>query len=93
MQTDPFHSKYTMGRFIAFWVEETQALHVTPNSATSETTPASTTIKHFVANDIEDSDGYTRHTYDANISNYMAADTYFPAYRTAIREGGALGVM
>lgn len=51
------------------------------------------TLKHFDANSLEDSDGFTRHTMDANISNQLLSDYYWPAFRAPIREAGALGVM
>ena len=51
------------------------------------------TLKHFDANSLEDSDGFTRHTVDANISKQLLADYYWPAFRAPIRDAGALGVM
>ncbi|CAK0849068.1 unnamed protein product [Prorocentrum cordatum] len=35
----------------------------------------------------------TRHTIDPNISAYDLASSYFPAFRSSVVEGGALGVM
>lgn len=32
------------------------------------------TLKHWAANTLEDSDGYTRHTFDANVSNFILQD-------------------
>ena len=56
-----------------------------------------TTLKHFDANSLEGHWGpkgtITRHTFDANISQYDLASTYLPAFKQAVQEGGALGVM
>ena len=37
--------------------------------------------------------GWTRHTVSANVSRYALADFYWPAFRTAITEADAKGVM
>ena len=50
------------------------------------------TLKHFDGQTVEDSDGWNRHTISANVSKYMLADTYFPAFERSIK-GGAKGVM
>jgi hypothetical protein len=50
------------------------------------------TLKHFDAQTVEDSDGWDRHNVSANVSKYMLADTYFPAFELSIK-GGAKGVM
>ena len=42
------------------------------------------TLKHAEAYSLEDSDGFTRHTFNAVISNATLADTYWPAFRMAI---------
>ena len=49
--------------------------------------------RHWDANTLESSDGYTRHSFDSNASNFVLQDSYFPAFRTAIRQGGARGIM
>ena len=51
------------------------------------------TLKHWDAYSLEDADGYTRHNFNAIISNYTLADTYFPAFKATVQKGGALGVM
>eukprot|EP01059_Diplonema_ambulator_P036219 TRINITY_DN8956_c0_g1_i1.p1 TRINITY_DN8956_c0_g1~~TRINITY_DN8956_c0_g1_i1.p1 ORF type:complete len:793 (+),score=284.79 TRINITY_DN8956_c0_g1_i1:41-2380(+) len=51
------------------------------------------TIKHWDAYTLEDSDGYTRHNFDATIDNSTFADTFFPAWRATVKDAGALGVM
>eukprot|EP00040_Diaphanoeca_grandis_P032978 m.200909 g.200909 ORF g.200909 m.200909 type:complete len:864 (-) comp32782_c0_seq1:202-2793(-) len=63
--------------------------HSTPN----EFFRGLVTLKHWDANTLEDSDGFTRHTFDANVSNFVLQDSYFPAFRTAIKQGGARGIM
>jgi len=54
---------------------------------------AISTLKHWDAYSLEDADNYTRHNFDAKISNYTLADSYFPAFKASVTEGGALGVM
>jgi len=49
--------------------------------------------RHWAANTLESSDGFTRHSFDSNTSNFVLQDSYFPAFRTAIRQGGARGIM
>ena len=55
------------------------------------------TLKHFDANSLEGQssgdNGLTRHTIDVNISKYLLADYYWPAFRKTISNGGAKGVM
>jgi beta-glucosidase-like glycosyl hydrolase len=51
------------------------------------------TLKHFDGNSLEDADGFTRHTADARISKYALAEYYWPAFKGAIRDAGAKGVM
>jgi beta-glucosidase-like glycosyl hydrolase len=36
------------------------------------------TLKHWDAYSLEDSDGFTRHNFNALVSNYALADSYFP---------------
>ena len=41
-----------------------------------------------------EADGWwTRHNISANMSNYTLSDAYFPAFRTAIQDAGARGIM
>ena len=62
---------------------------------------AAATLKHLTAYSLEDwspsgnfSDHtFTRQTFDANVSLRDLNDTYLPAFRTAVVEGGAVGVM
>ena len=51
------------------------------------------TLKHWDAYSLEDSDGFTRHNFDAKLSNFTLADTYLPAFRASVVEGNAQGVM
>mmetsp|Transcript_54586 Transcript_54586/g.130224 ORF Transcript_54586/g.130224 Transcript_54586/m.130224 type:complete len:930 (+) Transcript_54586:138-2927(+) len=55
------------------------------------------TLKHFAAYSLEDSGGGkgmpTRHSFDAVVSKADLAGTYFKAFKTSVREGGAKGVM
>jgi len=52
-----------------------------------------TTLKHFAAYSLESYGGVTRHTYDAGVTPYDLATTYLPAWRMAIADGEARGVM
>jgi len=49
--------------------------------------------RHWDAYSLENSDGFTRHNFNAIVDNYTLADTYFPAFKESVVEGGALGVM
>ena len=51
------------------------------------------TLKHWDAYSLEDADGRTRHDFDAIISNFTLADTYWPAFKASVQEGKAHGVM
>jgi beta-D-xylosidase 4 len=54
------------------------------------------TIKHMDANSLEGTSAHSqfnRHNFDAQVDNFTLADAYFPAFREAIKEAGALGVM
>ena len=37
--------------------------------------------KHFYAYSLEDSDNFTRHNFDAKVSNRDLAETYLPAFK------------
>ena len=49
------------------------------------------TLKHWDANTLEDSDGFTRHNFNANVSKFGLQDGYFKPFRVAIKEGDARG--
>ena len=51
------------------------------------------TLKHWDAYSLEDSDGFTRHNFNAVVSPYALASTYWPAFRQSVVEGKAKGVM
>lgn len=51
------------------------------------------TLKHFDAYSLEKADGFTRHDFNAQVSNFSLASTYLPAFRAAVTRGGATGVM
>jgi beta-glucosidase-like glycosyl hydrolase len=51
------------------------------------------TLKHWDAYSLEDSDGFTRHDFNAVISNYTLHDTYFPAFKASVVSGKAKGIM
>ena len=54
---------------------------------------AVSTLKHWDAYTLEDSDGFTRHNFNAIVDNFTLADTYFPAWKESIVGGKAMGVM
>ena len=72
-------------------------MHFDANSSTSTLTQVAVTLKHFDANSLEGgskADGQnTRHNVDANISKYLLADYYWPAFRAPIKRADAKGVM
>jgi len=52
------------------------------------------TVKHFAVNGLEDTPrGISRENFDANVSDYLLADYYWPAFRAAIRTADAKGIM
>ena len=51
------------------------------------------TLKHWDAYNNENSDNTTRDNFNAVVSNFALAHTYFPAFKRSVVEGGALGVM
>ncbi|KAG6609706.1 family 3 glycoside hydrolase [Phytophthora cinnamomi] len=51
------------------------------------------TLKHYVAYSYENYGGGNRMEFDAIVSPYDFADTYFPAFRSSIVDGNAKGVM
>eukprot|EP00039_Didymoeca_costata_P012077 m.172799 g.172799 ORF g.172799 m.172799 type:complete len:139 (+) comp15376_c0_seq12:479-895(+) len=51
------------------------------------------TLKHWDGNSLEGSDGWTRHSFSANVTNYGLQDAYFRAFRTAIKQSNAKGLM
>eukprot|EP01060_Flectonema_neradi_P008815 TRINITY_DN1630_c0_g1_i10.p1 TRINITY_DN1630_c0_g1~~TRINITY_DN1630_c0_g1_i10.p1 ORF type:complete len:793 (+),score=139.33 TRINITY_DN1630_c0_g1_i10:40-2379(+) len=52
-----------------------------------------TTLKHWDAYSLDDSDGATRYNFNAIVDNATLADTFFPAFKDSVANGGALGVM
>lgn len=51
------------------------------------------TLKHWVAYSYEHYAGVDRMEFDAIVSNYDFADTYFPAFRASVVDGHAKGIM
>ncbi|EOD18267.1 hypothetical protein EMIHUDRAFT_447998 [Emiliania huxleyi CCMP1516] len=85
---------YLMGQLGTAWTRGLQQGDPEiAREAASQYTLVAVTLKHFDANSLEDSDGFTRHTVDVNVSRQLLTDYYWPAFRAPIREAGALGVM
>jgi beta-glucosidase-like glycosyl hydrolase len=51
------------------------------------------TLKHWDAYSLEDSDGFQRYNFNAVVSNYTLADSFFPAFQASVVKGNAQGVM
>ena len=79
---------YLMGELGVGWTEGLQN-----NPAEPRFTQVAVTLKHYDGNSLEDSAGFTRHTADANLTNYLLADYYWVAFRAAITRADAKGVM
>jgi len=75
----------------AFGIEYTKGLQV--SDAKEDYLQAVVTLKHFAAYSVEAYGGVNRHQYDADVSKYDAASTFFPSWRDSVGEGGAKGVM
>ena len=50
-------------------------------------------IKHFTAYSLENSDGHNRFGFNPNISLRDMAESYLPAFKATIVQGGVLGMM
>ena len=79
----------------SFGVEVTKGLQLSKSDP--RFVQAVVTLKHFDANSLEGDWGpqgtITRHTVDSNISAFDLHDTYLPAFKQSVEQGGALGVM
>ena len=51
------------------------------------------TVKHWDAYSLEDASGFTRHNFNAKVSDYMLSSTYWPAWKASVQQGKAKGVM
>jgi hypothetical protein len=77
-------SQYSSSFTLGFQRGEVSRL---PRNSFAEITPnppllrGVVTIKHWDGNSLEDSDGFTRHTFNDNVSDFVLADSYFPAFR------------
>ena len=76
----------------AFGSLYTQGLQ-TGEDANPERIKVVVTLKHWDAYSLEDSDGFTRNNFNALVSNFSLADTYWPAFKEAVTDGGAKGIM
>ena len=74
-----------------FGSQYTQGLQMT--SLDDKILAGISTLKHWDAYSLEDSDGARRYDFNAIVSPYALATTYFPAFTKSVQEGGALGVM
>ena len=88
---------YLMGELASSWTRGLQN-----SSADPKRIQVAVTLKHFVANSVESTIGWsvqeadgnwTRHNISVNVSNYTLSDAYFPAFRSAIANSGARGIM
>eukprot|EP00754_Rhynchopus_humris_P032175 Rhum_TRINITY_DN15382_c0_g1::Rhum_TRINITY_DN15382_c0_g1_i2::g.154467::m.154467/K15920/XYL4; beta-D-xylosidase 4 len=51
------------------------------------------TLKHWNAYSLEDSEGFTRYDFDAQVNNLTFADSWLPAWKESVVVGKAMGVM
>ena len=49
--------------------------------------------KHFAAYDMEDSDGFTRHNFPANVTAQDLHDSYLPHFQDCVASGRVTSVM
>ena len=54
---------------------------------------ASACCKHFVANELEATNGSTRHNIDVFVPQQDLVDSYLPSFQTCVEEGKASGIM
>eukprot|EP00045_Choanoeca_perplexa_P012180 m.131922 g.131922 ORF g.131922 m.131922 type:complete len:777 (-) comp15917_c0_seq1:291-2621(-) len=86
-QETPGESPYLNGQFGKLYTVGLQ------QGADDSYMQAVVTLKHWDAYSLENSDGYTRHNFDAKVSNFSLADTYWPAFEACVKDGKAAGVM
>lgn len=92
-----FAQMYTLG---AQWGQAAPALRVaaglapTPTERDQQYIVTVTTIKHYAAYSLEDSDGVQRYNFDATVAPFDLVDSYLPHFRLAMAgPQGALGIM
>ena len=82
----PGEDPYTAGQYGEAYTDGLQ------NGVDKSVRQATVTLKHWVAYSVESYHGTTRHNYDANVTAYDLAATYFPGWENTIKSG-AKGVM
>eukprot|EP00045_Choanoeca_perplexa_P010797 m.111852 g.111852 ORF g.111852 m.111852 type:complete len:819 (-) comp15400_c0_seq1:93-2549(-) len=83
----PGESPYVCGQYGGAYAEGLQY------GGDDSVTQVIVSLKHWVAYSLEGYEGVTRHTFDANVSEYDLTETYFPAWEHLVKDVGALGVM
>ena len=73
-----------------FGVQYTIGLQTGPDPAFLQTV---VTLKLWAAYNLEDADNFTRHSFNAIVSNFSLADFYFPPFASSVMVGNAAGVM
>ena len=54
---------------------------------------ASACCKHFVANELEATNGSTRHNIDVFVPQQDLVDSYLPSFQSCVEQGKASGIM
>lgn len=63
------------------------------NKSNDKYLKVSSCCKHFADYSLEVADGYWRHSFDANVSEYDQNDTYLVAFKYCVSDGAASSVM
>jgi beta-glucosidase-like glycosyl hydrolase len=89
-QETPGEDPLLNSRYAAYFVRSMQMNDLDPSRLR-----VSSCCKHFLAYDMEDSDGQQRYGFDAIISDYDYNNTYLVAFQSCIHKdaGGASGIM
>ena len=86
-----------MGELAKSWTRGLQSPRPSLLNASRTLLQAVVTLKHFAVNSLENTSPWTRTTFDANasfgLSPFALADYYFKAFRAAIKDADARGVM
>lgn len=89
-QETPGEDPYLTSQYVIHFVQGMQSSALDPNRL-----QVSACCKHFLGYDMENSDGYTRHNFDAHLTEYDLNHTYLVAFQSCVHPqgGAATGMM
>ena len=88
---------YAMGELAKAWTRGLQSPRPSKLNSSRELLQVVVTLKHFAVNTLENTDPWTRTSFDANASfgvgNFALADYYLRPFQAAIQDADARGIM